>query len=135
MASGACEQPEALLQWECRAYQRSLAAGEVIFEAGDIGSHLYVIRSGEVELQSADPDFGHPVACLGSGDFFGECGAMLGEQRELRAVAKSTARVLAVDRESLESICLESPEIGLRLVRGLAAKLGEAYRPRNSASS
>jgi len=135
MASEACPEPEAPLQWECRAYQRSLAAGEVIFEVGESGSHLYVIRSGEVELQSADPGDRRPVACLGSGDFFGECGAMLGEQRELRAVAKSDTRVLAVDRESLESICLESPEIGLRLARGLAARLGEAYRPRDSESS
>jgi len=128
-------QAEALLERECRAYQRSLATGEVIFEVGEAGRHLYVIRSGEVELQSADPDLPQPVARLGAGDFFGECGAMLGEQRQLRAVAKSATRVLAVDRDSLESICLESPEIGLRLARGLAAKLDETRRRRDPSSS
>lgn len=123
------------MEWECRAYQRSLTAGEVIFEPGEPGFHLYVIRSGEVELQSADPEAPGPLARLGCGDFFGECGAMLGEHRELRAVAKCATRVLAVDRESLETICLESPEIALRIARGLAAKLGEAFRPRNPSSS
>lgn len=127
--------PDALMDWECRAYQRSLAAGEVVFEAGEPGYHLYVIRSGEVELQSPDPDAQEPVARLGSGDFFGEYGAMLGGEREVRAVAKRATRVLAVDRESLETICLESPEIALRIARRLAAKLGEALRARSATSS
>jgi len=123
------------MEWECRAYQRSLTAGEVVFEAGEPGYHLYVIRSGEIELQSADPDRPEPLAQLGRGDFFGEFGAMLGEERELRAVAKCPTRLLAVDRESLETICLESPEIALRIARSLAAKLGEAFRPRDLATS
>jgi CRP-like cAMP-binding protein len=126
---------ESQAEWEIRAYQRSLAAGEVVFEPGEAGHHFYVIRSGEVELQSADPSVQEPLALLGAGDFFGEYAAMLGEQRELRAVAKQATRVLAVDRESLESICRESPEIALRIARGLADRLGAAFGPRSQAGA
>ena len=60
---------------------------------------------------------------------------MLGEQRELRAVAKQATRVLAVDRKSLESICRESPEIALRIARELASRLGEVFSPRSQPGS
>jgi len=47
--------------------------GEVIFREGDPGRHVYVIRSGTVEVLAKRPD-GSPevIACLYPGDHFGE---------------------------------------------------------------
>jgi CRP/FNR family transcriptional regulator len=33
---------------------QSVAAGEIIFHAGDVGDSLYVVRSGEIELYVKD---------------------------------------------------------------------------------
>jgi hypothetical protein len=47
--------------------------GEVIFSQGDKGRHVYVIRSGTVEVVATHPDGSQDVINrLGSGDHFGE---------------------------------------------------------------
>ena len=109
-------------------YQRSLAPGETIFDEGEPGEHFYVIQSGEVELVRVTESRQRVVARLGPGDFFGELGAVLGERRSTRAVAVNATRLIALDRETLESMCLEQPAIAIRLIRVLVSRLIEAER-------
>jgi len=111
-----------------RYYQRTLAPGETVFDEGDPGDQLYVIQSGEVELIREDPSKERVVARLGPGDFFGELAVVLGERRNSRAVAVNAARVIALDRETLEAMCLEQPEIAIRMLRVLVSRLIEAER-------
>ena len=68
------------------------------------------------------------VARLGAGDFFGELGLVSGENRTSRAVAVNTTRVIALDRATLEGMCLDQPAIAIRLIRVLVARLVEAER-------
>ena len=110
------------------SYQRRLAPGEVIFDEGDPGDQLYVIQSGEVELVREAPHRQRVVARLGAGDFFGELGLVSGENRTSRAVAVNTTRVIALDRATLEGMCLDQPAIAIRLIRVLVARLVEAER-------
>lgn len=109
-------------------YQRSLAPGETIYEEGEPGEHFYVVQSGEVELVRMSEDKERVVARLGPGDFFGELSAVMGERRSSRAVAVNSTRLIALDRETLESMCLEEPVIAMRLIRSLVARLIEAER-------
>ena len=109
-------------------YQRSLAPGETVYEEGEPGEHLYVVQSGEVELVRVAADKERVVARLGPGDFFGELGAVMGERRTSKAVAVNTTRLIALDRETLESMCLDEPVIAMRLIRSLVARLIEAER-------
>ena len=111
-----------------RTYQRTLSPGEIIFDEGEPGDHFYVIQSGEVELMRETPQQQRVVARLGAGDFFGELGLVLGGRRTSRAVAVSTTRLIALDRETLESMCLEQPEIAIRMIRVLVSRLIEAER-------
>jgi CRP-like cAMP-binding protein len=111
-----------------RSYQRTLASGEVVFDEGEAGDHFYVIQSGEIELVREIPSGERVVARLGAGDFFGELGVVLGGPRTARAVAVDTARVIALDRETLESMCMEQPEIAIRMIRVLVSRLIEAER-------
>jgi CRP/FNR family transcriptional regulator, cyclic AMP receptor protein len=49
------------------------SAGQVIFRQGDPGSHVYVIKSGTVEVVTEKPDGSAEVADrLGPGDHFGD---------------------------------------------------------------
>ena len=111
-----------------QTYQRSLAPGEVIFEEGDPGDQLYIVQSGEVELVRETAEQQRVVARVGPGDFFGELGLVLGGARTSRAVAVSTTRLIALDRETLESMCLDQPEIAIRMIRVLVSRLIEAER-------
>jgi len=109
-------------------YQRSLAPGETIYDEGEHGEHFYVVQSGEVELVRMAEDKERVVARLGPGDFFGELSAVMGERRTSKAVAVNTTRLIALDRETLESMCLDEPVIAMRLIRSLVARLIEAER-------
>jgi len=110
------------------AYGRTLEPGDTVFDEGDPGDHLYVIQSGEIELKREGPSGHHVVAQLGPGDFFGELSLVPGQLRNARAVAVRKTRVLQLDRETLEAMCLAQPEIAMRMIRILVSRLIEAER-------
>jgi CRP-like cAMP-binding protein len=110
------------------AYQRTLEPGETVFDEGDPGDKLYIIQSGEIELAREAAGAPRVVARLGPGDFFGELGVVLGKPCATRAAAVRTTRVLELDRETLEAMCLEQPAIAIRLLRVVVSRLIEAER-------
>ena len=109
-------------------YQREFAPGQLVVGAGERADHLFVIQSGEIELSREGPGGQRGAARLGPGDFFGELGVVLGEHVPTRAVAIKPTRVLQLDRETLESMCLAQPEIAIRMIRVLVSRLIEAER-------
>lgn len=109
-------------------YQRVLEPGEAVFDQGDAGDRFYVIQAGEVELTREDAARHRVVARLGPGDFFGELSVVMSEPRRSRAVAVKQTRLLELDRPTLEAMCVAQPEIGIRMIRILAARLIEAER-------
>jgi len=100
----------------------------VLFEEGEAGDVLYIIQSGEIELTRRGPSGQRMVARLGPGEFFGEMSVVLGESRSARAVAVRPCRVLELDGETLEAMCIERPEIAIRIIRRLTTRLIESER-------
>jgi len=110
------------------SYQRAFEAGATIFDEGESGDKLYIIQSGEIELSRTARGDQRVVARLGAGDFFGELGVVLGQPCINRAVAVCNTRVLELDRETLQAMCLGEPEIAIRMIRILVSRLIEAER-------
>ena len=82
-------------------------AGQVVIEHGQPGLGLFVIRKGTVEV---DAHWG--VRQLGPGDVFG--GRALREpqgERTARVIARTDARLVAVDRMTVERLCAGDPEL------------------------
>lgn len=104
------------------AYERCVAAGDLVFEEGDPGDTLFVIQSGQVELARGGALGARAVARLGPGDFFGEMSVLLGRPRSSRARALGEARLLVLDGPTFEAMCVERPEIALRVIQRLAAR-------------
>lgn len=112
-----------------RTFERSFGAGEMIFDEGDPGEVLFVVQSGEIEISRQDAGGERrTVARLSAGDFFGEMSVVLGEPRTARAVAATPCRLLELDRETFEAMCVERPEIAIRVLQRLATRLIEAER-------
>lgn len=108
-----------------RAFERALGPGEVVFDEGDAGGPLFVIQAGEIELTRSGATGRRRVARLGPGEFFGEMSVLVGGTRAERATAVSGARLLELDAATLEATCVERPEVGIRMLRRLAARLAE----------
>jgi CRP/FNR family cyclic AMP-dependent transcriptional regulator len=111
-----------------RTFEKVFASGETIFEERDEGSVLFIIQSGEVELSRRALDGRHAVANLGPGEFFGEMSVVLREPRTARATALCETRLLQLDGETLEAMCIERPEIAIRIISRLTARLIDSER-------
>ncbi len=111
-----------------RTYERVFEPGSVIFEEGDPGEVLFVIQSGEVELTRLGLTGRQVVARLSTGDFFGEMSVVVREPRTARAVAISECRALELDGATLEAMCVERPEIAIRIIRRLTDRLIDSER-------
>jgi len=111
-----------------RAFQRSFEDGEIIFDEGDEGIDLFVIHSGKVKISRSGPGGDRVVAQLSPGEFFGEMSVVLGEPRNARAVAVGSTELLELDGETFESMCIERPEIAIRMIQRLATRLIAAER-------
>ncbi len=105
------------------AFERQVASGATVFEEGDGGRSLFVIQSGQVELTRRSGEGSRLVARLGPGEFFGEMSVLLGRSRSVRAVAASDARLLEIDGSLFESMCVEQPEVAIRVIQRLAARV------------
>ena len=111
-----------------QTFEKVFADGDTIFEEGDRGDVLYIIQAGEVELTRSSLTGRHTVANLGPGEFFGEMSIVLGEQRTARAVAQGETSLLELDGETLEAMCIERPEIAIRIISRLTARLIDSER-------
>ena len=110
------------------AFQRVFGDGEIIFDEGDAGIDLYVIQSGQVQISRSSAAGERVVAKLGPGEFFGEMSVVLGEARTASAVSVGRTELLELDGETLEAMCIERPEIAIRMIQRLAIRLIGAER-------
>lgn len=106
-----------------RAVERRVAAGEIIFEVGEPGDTLFVVQMGEVEISRPTPAGSHRLARLGPGDFFGEMSVLVGCPRRARATAVGETQVLEIDALTLQNMCMDRPEIAIRIIQRLAGRL------------
>ena len=108
-------------------YGRSVKKGEVLFRAGEVGSEMYVVKSGAVRITiRTHGDVDKTLAVLGAGEFVGEMSLLTNSPRSATAVIEEDAELLVVGARVLEEMIVHNTEIALRLMRKLAARLVSA---------
>ena len=115
---------------------RTLAAGETLFQAGEPGESLYVVRSGEIELFIKDTA-GQRIllAIVGANEIFGELALLDRGPRTATAIALADCELLELDRDDLLLLFQNSPKAALRLLAGMGhmtRKADELLRTRVS---
>jgi CRP/FNR family cyclic AMP-dependent transcriptional regulator len=115
---------------------RELAAGDILFHAGEPGESLFIVRSGEVELfvrDNAGQKIPLTIAC--ANQIFGELALLDRGPRTATALALSDAELLALDRDDLLLLFQKTPTAALRLLAGMGhmtRKADELIRTRVS---
>ncbi len=99
-------------------------AGQTVFELGDPGDALYVIRSGIVEVFIKD-DTGTRIVLEvdGPGDFFGEISLLHPGPRTGTALVMQEMVALRVDHEDLERCLRYHPGMALDIMAVVGARL------------
>ena len=90
---------------------RRLAAGQVLFNAGDPGDILYIVARGEIEILEANGSNGvprdQPIASLREGEAFGEMALLSGSPRTATARSAGDVELLEIDRKDFERLVAE----------------------------
>jgi CRP/FNR family transcriptional regulator, cyclic AMP receptor protein len=100
------------------------APGADVFQFGDPGNAMYIVRSGEVEIFVKN-DQGEKIVLETSqpGDIFGEISLLDGGSRTAWVVALSEAELLRLDRAHFEDYVRQYPPAALNLLSVAARRL------------
>jgi uncharacterized membrane protein len=114
----------------------SIPAGQVVFEYGDPGDSLFLVRSGAAEVFFRD-DTGERIVLErpSAGDFFGELSLLDGGPRSASVVASEDLQLLRLDRDDLDEFLKRHPTAAISLLAATGRRLRHtAERLRHTAS-
>jgi thioredoxin reductase (NADPH) len=102
--------------------ERNVAAGGVLFEAGEASSDLFVVLEGEAEIvQGTGPDEA-VVLVYQPGNFIGEMNLLTGQRRFLTARMMRAGRVLTVGQREFRQLLSVRPTIADVIFGALVAR-------------
>lgn len=107
-------------------FVRSFAAGEVVFQEGEEGHTMFVVRTGQVRISKHVRGGERTLALLGPGEFFGEMAVLSGRPRTATATADSALTLLELDEARFHTMIHEQAEITVRILKKLARRLDDA---------
>ena len=110
--------------------------GHILFQAGDPGDSLFIVRVGQIELFIKDT-VGQKILLHAAqpGDMFGELAMLDSGPRTATALALMDSEVLVLDRDDLILLFQRKPEAALHMLAslsGLTRKADELLRTRVS---
>jgi CRP-like cAMP-binding protein len=98
---------------------KSYRAGQIIFKQGDPGDHMYVVKSGEVDILVGE----RAVETLTEGGVFGEMALLDQASRSATAMARSDCEVVPVDQKRFLFMVQQTPFFALEIMRMMAQRL------------
>jgi len=105
---------------------RNFNADEMVFSAGDIGSGMYIIRSGQVQVFAVDSDGKeHEQALLEPGDFFGEVALTGTRPRTASARTTTATSLVGLFRSDILEATIRQPASTAKILFGLNRVLAD----------
>lgn len=103
-----------------------MPAGELLFDLGDPGDRMFIVRHGSVEISATD-NMGQKIVLetAGPGAQFGELALFDGGDRTASAAAAEDSELMVLDRESLVGFLRHHPEAGLEMLGIMSRRIRE----------
>jgi CRP/FNR family cyclic AMP-dependent transcriptional regulator len=125
--------PKELHQLERLMHPRDYTPFETVFEQGDPGSGMYVIRSGQVQIFSRNAQKEEEeLAILGPGDFFGETTLTAPAARTASARTIGKSELIGLFRADLLEMVQKQTEIANKILMMLTRIMSERLLASNS---
>ena len=94
---------------------RQVNQGEIIFRRGELGRSMFIVESGQVQLEFGD---GLPDKVIGAREFFGELVLFIGSHtRVANAVAFGAVSLRIVDQETFEKLIANESRLLAQFMR------------------
>jgi CRP/FNR family transcriptional regulator, cyclic AMP receptor protein len=107
-------------------YGREFPEGHILFREGDVGTVMYWIHTGNVQLTRKFSLGDRTLAVLGTGDFFGEMALLSQRPRSATALCLEPLRVIEMDKKRLDEMMVSNPEIAQRVMVRLGRRIEAA---------
>ena len=96
-----------------------LKPGQVLFEKGERGNYMYVVKSGEVTIG----DGNHVFETLSAGGIVGEMALVDEQLRSATVRAISDAEVIPIDQRRFSFLVQQTPHFAIKVMRVMSARL------------
>src|SRR3954452_6351387 len=107
-----------------RSSTKSYAAGELLFSEGEPCRGLYVVISGRIRIFKSSRNGREQVLAIeGAGRSVAELPVFDGGDYPASAVAIEPSEMLLILREDFRALCLETPELSLKLLQVVGSRL------------
>jgi thioredoxin reductase (NADPH) len=114
---------EQLAVLDAAGARRPLAAGEILFRAGECAGDLYAVIHGSVAVIDDFEGAGETVLGVhGEGRFVGELSLVTGEPVYLTAVVREAGEAIVLSREALAAVVARNQQLGDLLLSAFIAR-------------
>ena len=96
-----------------------LKPAQELFKKGEPGSHMYVVKSGEVQVV----DGNHVFETVSPGGIVGEMSLISDEPRTATVRAITAAEVVPIDQKRFLFLVQQTPFFAIRVMRVMSARL------------
>jgi sulfate permease, SulP family len=121
---------DTLVDLEACMEQRSVKAGELVYNIGDHERELYLIRRGEIRIMA--PISGsrqlHHIATFGRGNFFGGIAFLDGRPRGDNAIAQTDAELYVLSFEQFNKLAETHKRMAFILITDISRTLAHRLR-------
>jgi CRP/FNR family transcriptional regulator, cyclic AMP receptor protein len=97
----------------------TLQPGQELFKKGDVGRHMYVVKSGELQVV----DGNHVFETVSAGGILGEMALISDDTRSASARAISESVVVPVDEKRFLFLVQQTPFFAFGVMRVMSARL------------
>ncbi len=102
---------------------REYEDGEVVFEQGTPGEHLYIVVEGGIGIRRRSDLVATVLAEFGPGDMFGEISLVDRKPHSAQATAVGKTTLRLFDRDSFVEALADDPELALGVIGTLVERL------------
>lgn len=111
--------------------RRQYHAGERLFEEGQVGKAVFIIKSGKVELTRLVQGGERSLGVLEPGQLFGEMALLEEMKRTASATIVEDGEIYLLYTAALDALIRHHPSIGVKLLRNMAVMLSALLRRTN----
>jgi CRP/FNR family transcriptional regulator len=101
----------------------NLGAGEVFYTPRQLDGKLFILIKGRVRIYKMDSSREFTLEILDEGTVFGEMAFTHHRLRDAYAEATEPSILLAMERDDVERLILQKPQVGLRMISLLSERL------------
>ena len=109
-----------------RLKTRALPAGQVLFNLGDPGEEMILVREGQIAIYMPDtnrPEAGQALRIFKAGDILGEMALIDHLPRSASARAESDSTIAALSLDDFRALLASQPEVATSVMSGLSGRI------------